>query len=182
MKYRRVPLKPQQENSAARPEEGISGAAYDIAFASLFSTIPVLVLASTLLAIVFANRLDDSSSTTLPFPNPTVDEPGVYYVDFDSNNLTTVASWASSVALLVPGFTMTLLWYRIAHAMQRDSRDETASSLPTPWQFGLLLALRTGGLQPLWGWLSYLFTRRRRRQSPLLRLAGSILALSVFVG
>ena len=182
MKYRKVQPKPQQENLAARPAEGISGAAYDIASASLFSTIPVLALAGTLLAIVFTNKLDNSSSpSSAPFRNPTLDELGVYYVDFDSNNLTTVASWASSVALLVPGFTMTLLWYYIAYAMQRDSREKTASTLPTPWQLGLLLALRTGDLQPLWEWMSYLFRRRRRRQSPLLRLSGCILVLSILV-
>ena len=179
-----VPTKFSRAGKKSNAEAGIGGSLQDIALAAVASTIPMLSLAAALLIIVYTNRVEDPSISTrseLGDSSGTRDS-SVLYIDYDATRLATIASWASSVAFLLPGFIMTLFWYHVAHSFQHDSQAVTIPKLPTPYQLGLLLALKSGGLQPLWDWIVYLFSRRRERQTPLLTSAGGVLLLVTTFG
>ena len=155
---------------------------FDIALAAAASTIPVLGLAVTLVVIIYHNRLEHSSNQASVFNNTLADESGVYYINFSATRLTTVASWASSAGFFLPGSIMSLYWYRIAAFMQQKSQTGNTMDLPTPYQYSLLLALRSGGLPALWEWLTHRFFSRRQRQNPLVSRAGSVLTLVILIG
>ena len=160
----------------------------DIVLSATASTLPVVGIAFTLIFIVYHNRLIISQPQTGDFRNTIsnyelgVHNPSVFYVNFSATRLTTVASWASTVALILPGSIMSLYWHRIASFMQRNAQTGNIMAMPTPYQYSLLLALRTGGLPSLWEWFKHRFFRRRQRGNPLLLDAGRILTLVIFLG
>ena len=152
-------------------------------FAAIAATLPVIGIAFTLIFIVYHYRLN-------PFQVPIAElqtitsnhEPGFYYVNFSATRLTTVASWASTVALVLPGSIMSLYWHRLALFMQDNVRKGNSMAMPTPYEYSLLLALRTGGLPPLWEWVKHYLLRRRQRGNALLSDAGKTLTLALFLG
>ena len=102
--------------SLPKKHAGLNGAGLKIMLPVFASIIPALILGGAVLWIVLKHRVKDLYSTQNAFfPNPskTVDA-SVYWVNFDVNRLLTVSSWASNVAILFPGFIMTLFWYYIA--------------------------------------------------------------------
>ena len=162
---------------------GIGGTNFNIALAAVAATIPVLGLAVTLILIVYRNRLEHTSDHVSDFNNTFAnDKSGVYYVNFSATGLSTVASWASTVAQFFPGSVMSLYWYRTAASMQQRSQGGKTTELPTPCQYSLLLALRSGGILALWEWLTQRLLPRRQRQNPLVSRTGSVLILAVCLG
>ena len=133
--------------------------------------------------IVYHNRLDPSQVPIEDLrTNTSNHEPGSYYVKFSATRLTTVVSWASTVALVLPGSIMSLYWHRLTLSMRENTRKGNSVAMPTPYEYSLLLALRTGGLPPLWEWVQHRFWRRRQRANALLSDAGKTLTLALFLG
>jgi hypothetical protein len=133
---------------------GFGDAYIEIFLALLILTIPLLVLAGVLLSLIFSNRVVQSSAAGSLIPCASTEKAGVYYVDYDATRLITVASWASSLAPLLPSLVMTLLSFRIAAIMKRKPAvaGETKKGLPTPYQLSLLMELFNGSVIALWNW------------------------------
>ena len=189
MKSAKVPTgESASQFTHAHPHKRLGGATMDILLAAAISILPMLSLAAVLLSIVFVNIVHPVSRTSASSSEnslPTlgfVDDPAVYYVAFNSTSLTTVASWASTLAALLPGFFMTLLWYHSALSIGQRSQAGDIAELPTSFQFNLFLAMRTGGLLPLWDWIQYSFSRHGRKQSPILSTTGGVLLMTVILG
>ncbi|MCJ1378106.1 hypothetical protein MMC17_001202 [Xylographa soralifera] len=168
--------------------DGIEGATTDILLAAAISTLPMLGLSAALLGIVFANQvhpmsLSSTSKDENGFPANNISySSSVYYVAFSATSFTAVASWASTAGTLLPGFFMALLWYRSALLFGRWSQSGDIAELPTPYQLNLFLAMKGGGFQAMWDWITYSLSRRQSNQSPMLRMAGVVLLTATLLG
>src|SRR5437868_6011330 len=94
---------------AMNPRLRISGAFSEIASATFFLTVPLLVLSSILLGLVYTKRVTHGKSAAAFQSSTVAEEPGVFYVNYSATKLALVASWSSSIAPLLPVFLMTLL-------------------------------------------------------------------------
>ena len=97
------------------PHKHLGGATIDILLTAAISILPMLILAAALVSIVFINIVHLISKTSaslsendLPI-SVFINVSAVYYMAFSSTRFTTVASWASTLAALLPGFFMILL-------------------------------------------------------------------------
>lgn len=102
--------------------------------------LPFLVIVAALLGIILGHRVDRSAplSSNLRLLGD-ADDANAYYVDWSATQLSTLTSWASNIATVLPGFIMTLSSYRLAKRFMMDSTSGEAKALPTPYQLGLLL-------------------------------------------
>ncbi|CZR64410.1 uncharacterized protein PAC_14308 [Phialocephala subalpina] len=138
-------------------------------FSICFATVPLLLIACILIGMVYSNLGNAQGDSVLPelqLPSDTVDS-SAYLVDFSATQLTTLASWASSIATLLPGVLVGLCGYRVAREMMQHSEDSNTNRLPTPYQLSLLLGTYTGGLLTVWNWISYLLWKRRQNVIPV---------------
>ena len=151
---------------------------------ALISILPALILGGGVLWIVYHYyQVETPRATDQYFSNITKsDEPGYYLVQYDSSRLVTLSSLASTIGTLLPGAIMTLFWHPMAFSYQQNSSSRTIEKLPTPYHLNLLLAMKTGGIQPLWDWLAHSVTKKRERQSSSLKSTGLILTLATFLG
>ena len=156
----------------------------DVTLAAIASLLPVIGITFTLLFIVYHYRLAPSQIPVedLRRTNTSNYEPGFFYIEFSATRLTTVASWASSVALVLPGAFMSLHWHRITSFMQENALKGNSMAMPTPYEYSLLLALRTGGLPSLWEWIKNYYLRRKQRRLSLLSDAGKTLTMILVLG
>jgi len=147
--------------------------------AAFLTTVPFLLVVGVLLHLIFANRVERRTSTSpnLRLPSDT-DDADAYLVNFSATQLTTLASWASNIATLVPGFLMTLYSHHLASMMRRQSQNSENGTLPTPYQLGLLLEALDAKLTSLWDGLMYLSWKRRERMNAVVRLAYTLLLVA----
>ena len=68
----------------------------------------------------------------LQLPLDRVDS-SAYLVDFSATQLTTLASWASSIATLMPRVLVGLHRYRVVRAIIHYSNAASLNELPTPY-------------------------------------------------
>jgi len=156
-------LKPQLSR---RP--GFNGAVNNIALAIIVITVPFLVFVGLLLYLVFKFRVQRGDLLpNLQLPSDS-DDTNVYFVDYSATRLTTIASWASNVATILPGFVLTMSSYHLANIYLKQSKKAEnfamgARSLPTPYQLGLLLDMLDGKITAIWNVLNYYFWKKRER-------------------
>lgn len=152
---------------------------YNFVPAVVMTTLPFIAILGVLLYLVFSRRLERGTSSlpelSLPGDN---DDPGAYFVDFNATHLTTLASWASTIAGLSPGFIMTLVSYRVARRLSRYSVNRQIEKLPTTYQLGLLFEGFEAKLTSLWDTLWYLAGKRRHRINGLLSYTLTFLLLA----
>jgi hypothetical protein len=147
-----------------------------LAFAAL--VVPLFVLMGVLLGLVLSNRVQQSVSTGIFATAEAQHTSSGYLVDYDANKITTVASWASTTATLLPPLIMYLFSYRVAAQFEKFGRQQNSSKLPTPAQFSLLLLFLQGGPGSLWNGLMYSSWKRREKSVPMLTAAFWLFILS----
>jgi hypothetical protein len=152
----------------------------NILFAAFMAIIPVLALALTLLIILFKYQIKSSDADVIS--KATVDDADAYFLKFDTTRYATVADWASSIAMLLPGFLMTLMWYHVAYEIQKLSMSDEKGELPTPYQTSVLISLKSGSFLTLLEFLLYTVSWLRAKQSPILARTGRILILASVLG
>jgi hypothetical protein len=155
----------------------------DIFWAAAFVTIPLTILTAVLLGLIFANLANTASLNTPGFQtiNNSQIQSDAYYIDFSATQLTTIASWCSSVAPLLSGGVMVLFFFHISSIMRRDAESRRTQELPTPLQLSLLIGTSGASIVSLWRWLQYMFRKRRETSVPVLRLSIGMLAFSLFL-
>ena len=152
---------------------------FSLCFALFITTVPISFLVGVLFFLVFSfqvqNPKDISSSLRLPSDDG---DPNAYLVNFSATKLTTLVSWISSVATLLPGSLMTLFSYRIANKLRERSDAAEVDGLPTPYQFGLLLEGLDGKYISLWHAFLYLLWRKRAKiRSPVHLTFGTLITI-----
>ena len=149
------------------PVQHVGGALLEICLAVATITLPLIALSVLLLALIFRHRVSHAQPTSNTLRYPTlVDEPGVYYVNMSATKLITIASWASSVAPMLPSFVMILWSYPLARRFLARSDRRAARALPTPFQLSLVVEFLHAGLGSFWKWLQYLRWPHHERLSP----------------
>lgn len=130
-----------------------------IIFPVIIITLPFLFIVASLLGIILAHRVERSAPVSSPLRlTSDADDTDAYYVDWSATQLSTLTSWASNIATVLPGFIMTLFSYRLANSFMMDSANAKSKGLPTPYQLGLLLSSLDAKLISLWHGLSYEFS------------------------
>ena len=156
-------LKPQLSR---RP--GFNGAVNNIALAIIVITVPFLVFIGLLLYLVFKFRVRRGDLSPNLQLLSDADDTNVYFVNYSATRLTTIASWASNVATILPGFVLTMSSYHLANIYLAQSKKAEncvigARSLPTPYQLGLLLDMLDGKITAVWNVMNYYFWKKRER-------------------
>jgi hypothetical protein len=144
---------------------------------------PLVALLAALVSLLLLHKVSPSQRTTSNFPfNESLSDPAAFYIDYDATRYTTVPSWTSSIALLLPGFLTSLIWYRQTQRLESDATLNQYDKLLTPYQLSLLLSLKSGTLGSLWDYLLYIVSRRRKKQAKFLFEAGFVVLLSTLLG
>jgi len=176
---------PQDEREVSPPPQRMSGQRSDIALNSALLALPLL-FSAVLLGVVFHYRVKHNSAVSDDFQLPgTVDEPGVYYVNFEATRLFFIASWSSSLAPLLLTSAMTLASYPIAQSNLRNAQANASAHLFTPYQLALALRmLNGGGFSVLWDWSKYVLWWKKRHtiQARALVHVSTLLWTMTFLG
>jgi hypothetical protein len=155
----------------------------EILLAAAFVTIPLAILTSVLLGLVLTNLVPSNSTSSDGFQ--AIDSSQLtsdaYYIDFGATQLTTIASWCSSVAPLLSGAVMALFFSHISSLLKSRSENGISRELPTLLQLSLLIGVSGASVGPLWRWLQYMFLKKRETSVSFLRLGTSVLAFSLFL-
>src|SRR5262245_27337496 len=96
----------------------IGGRYLEILFLFFAMVIPMIAFSGSLLGLVYYYRVVHNNfvSENLRFPGGE-DEPDVIYVRLSATTLTAVASWSSTMGLIVAGFAVTLISYPVARTL-----------------------------------------------------------------
>lgn len=152
-------------------------------FFAFLAIAPLVALLVTLVSLLLLHKVTLSGQRISTFPsNESFSDPAAFYIDYDATRYTTVASWTSSIALLLPGFLASMIWYRQTQGLESDATLCQYDKLLTPYQLSLLLSLKSGTLGSLWDYISYIVSRRREKQAKFLFEAGFVVLLSTLLG
>lgn len=139
------------------------GRLQDIGLAFAVVSIPLSILSVALLGAVLGFQIDTSNSTNLGPGQEAI--AGYYIVQLSATTIALIASYSSTVAPIAVGFAMTLLSYPIANDIIKYSERKQFEKLPTPYQLGLMINLRSGSVGSLWPWFKYTFRWRVRHKT-----------------
>ncbi|KAH7402841.1 hypothetical protein BKA66DRAFT_578240 [Pyrenochaeta sp. MPI-SDFR-AT-0127] len=144
---------------------------------------PLTALLIALVSLLLQYKVEPTANARSDFWfNQSGHDPGAFFIQYDATRYTTVASWTSSIALLLPGFLTTLIWHRQSHRLERDTTNAEYDSLLTPYQLSLLLSLKSGTIGSLLDYLLYICSRRREKQARFLFDAGFVVLMSTVLG
>lgn len=163
------------------PPQIIGGAIFEITWALICLSLPMLVLTAVFLGFVYGYEIsnsDGASQNLLGDSSLSIRDSSAYYIDYSATRLATISSWTSTATSFTTTFVMVLISYPLARDFVKKSNSGALDSLPTPYQLNLIIGILQGGYGPLWSWYEYLFWRGRNRQPSLLWAA----LLSVVVG
>ena len=157
-----------------------NGALWDIilCFAAIF--IPFAVLSAVLVGVVLVFRVTIAPSSISGSSLEKTDTD-VYYVDISATTLVLIASYSSTIASLIIGFTISLSFFPLAAKISTYSQRERLTYLPTPYQLGLLIALRNGSIGSLWSWIKYTFARKGERKTRVVKTAGLAVMMTLLL-
>ncbi|EPS44811.1 hypothetical protein H072_1184 [Dactylellina haptotyla CBS 200.50] len=170
--------KHHDSNFAQPVGDGLSGAYQQILIATALLTLPMLALCGLLLGLVFKYRVTGSSLVIVEGDS----EVGAYLVRISASSFTTIASWSSSIAPLLPGLIMALMFFSIASSIRTSSTTGDVTKLPTPYQLNLLVIMATGRPGAIWEWGKYMVWKRRQTTTKVVRLSAALLVLSTLLG
>lgn len=164
--------------TASKPAGSYDSTGIFIAFAVV--SIPFALLAAALLGAVLGYRL--KPSTALGFVNDSMDDSGVYYVNLSATTITLISSYSSTVAPIAISFAMTLIAYSMSADIVNHSKRAELDDLPTPYQLGLILNLRQGGIGSLIPWVKYAFWKVRHKSPAVLRATVGVAIAAIVLG
>lgn len=147
-------------------------------------SIPLVVISSLLLGIVFSRHVQPTESTSSALViNANEHESNVYYVRISSTTLVLLASFSSTISSILVGFIMTFLAYPISRHLLRALQSGNSRSIPRLYQLGLLISLLDASrLMVLWRWFKYTISQSRHKALGVLNAAGCGLVMAnVFV-
>lgn len=166
------PLDHDSVNGAPAHKRDVS----EILLSFVVLSIPLSVLAAVLVGLVVHFRLPTSSlSSDQPL------DPKSYYVNLSATRIALIASYSSTVISLVIGSAMVLVSYPLAAMFVRYSQNKDLKHLPTPYQVGLLVNLRTGSVKALWPWFKYTFRRLRKHTSAVVKASVMAVLLALLL-
>jgi len=166
-----------QRNASAN----FDGSLQEIGIAAALVSIPLAVLSVALLAVVSGFQIDTSHFTGLGPGQEQI--TGAYVVELSATTIALIASYSSTVAPIAVGFAMTLLSYSASHDIKKYSERDQSDKLPTPYQLGLLINMKSGSVGSLWPWFKYRFQvgRVKHKTTSVVKAFGIGLATALFI-
>ena len=159
--------------------------------------IPVILVCSVLLTIIFHYRVDlDPGWELLQAPssynvtNQTVlneltqlkssGGTSAYYTRFNPALLVAIASWTAKIIPFLTGSSMALIAFFAGRRILNATKNDETGQLPTPHQTSLLIGLLTiSSFKPLWNVLKYKWLKHDRIIQPV-SLAFAALSFMLF--
>lgn len=127
-------------------------------------SMPMAGFSIIIVALVFANKMEKA---TCPYPElcPSLNttKSDFYYVDFSATRLVFVASWSSSISLVLVNMLMMMFSYSVCREITTTTQH---SKLPTPYQTTILMKTLNGELGALVDFFVYKFKNFRFQRGP----------------
>lgn len=163
----------------------MKGSNREILLAFAVMTVPMIAFSALLLGLIERYRISQNAfvSDKLSFDSHNRDSSAIF-VNISATTLITIASWSSTLAPLLIASALTLASYPVSRKILLASQNEDTKSLPTPYQFTLLLRMVSNSSpSTLWYWAKYCFLWRGRResQSKPLRSMSTVLLIGTFL-
>lgn len=144
----------------------------NILFACGLVVLPMVAFTMTILWVVFANRLDEARC---PYSDLCPDRSHLnsnmssenYYVAFPAGRLAFISSLSATISFGLVGILMIIFAYSTASELLIDGKDDTGkSSLPSPYQFSLIVRLLNAEVlalcEVIWDNIKMSFARKRK--------------------
>ncbi|KAL9114250.1 MAG: hypothetical protein Q9227_001672 [Pyrenula ochraceoflavens] len=115
-----------------------------------------MILAAVLLGLIYGLQAPRNDTTTYAkdINEPRYSLGNAYYVHIASTKLAYISSLASTFALALVPIALSPLSFLTALKLQRASDSGDTHRLPSPFQFQLLITLRTGTWLELWRFIN----------------------------
>ena len=139
-----------------QPWRGIMGGQYwEIALASSFLVLPMLVLSIVLTSLVYYHLMPDNSSSYSQGNATNLPLGSAYYINYSATRLVFIASASSTLSTILIGTAMILFSYLTAHYLAGRSDTDETGDLPSPYQLEILIRLLDARLIAMWSFLQY---------------------------
>lgn len=176
----------------------IEGALPDLLFGALLPCVPVIIVSTVLLAIIFTHRVDldpgwewlkapaagknsDPSLRNLTLGLKATGGDAAYYIRYNPAILVAIASWTSKITPFITSSSMAIVAFFAGRRILNASRDDKFGQLPTPHQMSILIKLLSGaGVSPLWDTVMYKLQNHEHLVQPI-PLAFGALSFVVFL-
>ncbi|KAH7416732.1 hypothetical protein BKA64DRAFT_701517 [Cadophora sp. MPI-SDFR-AT-0126] len=183
-----VPIQPHQSTGTKAKGSKSTGTIFLLGTAVF---LPFVAFSAVLLGLVFRNLVDNQASNfslSDLISGRSKDLPGGYYlVDFPATRLIFISSWSNSIAPRAVGLATALWLFPVTAKLMERSLKGRKSSLPTQYQFSMLVGLSWASMSEGWKFIKYSF---RGRSTPkkvsmvstmfLVLLIGQAIAFAIF--
>lgn len=163
----------------------IEGALPDLFYGALLPCVPVVLVSTVLLTIIFTHQVDldpgwqwlkspEAEEVSNPsFRNLTLElsatgGDAAYYVRYNPAILVVIASWTSKIIPFITSSSMAVVAFFAGRRILVASRDNKFGQLPTPHQMSILIKLLNGaGVLPLWETILYRLQNHEQLVQPI---------------
>ena len=188
-------VNPVDDTIPASEEHGatefMSGALTDLLFGGFLPCVPVILVSTLLLTLIFYHRVHlDPGWQTLQVPTDSASAYGLlnqtyalvsggghaaYYVRFNPAILATIAAWSSKLIPYITGYLMSVIAFFAARRILNASADNKPGKLPTPHQMSILIdLLSSASPKSLWGTVVYRWQNHERLVQPIPMAFGAL--------
>ena len=175
-----------------RPLTKIEGALPDLFYGALLPCVPVVLVSTILLTIIFTHQvnLDPGWQWLKPPKAGEVSNPSLrnltlelsatggdaaYYVRYNPAILVVIASWTSKIIPFITSSSMAVVAFFAGRRILVASRDHEFGQLPTPHQMSILIKLLNGaGVMPLWETIVYKLQNHEHLVQPIPLAFGAL--------
>ncbi len=170
----------------------IEGALSDLLYCALLPCVLVVLVSTTLLAIIFTHRVDlDPGWQLLEAPSAenvshsslmnrtlklmATGGNAAYYVRYNPAILAAIASWTSKIIPFFTSSSMAVIAFFAGRRILHATRDNETSQLPTPHQLSILIKmLSCTGASPLWDTILYKWQNHAQLVQPIPLTFGAL--------
>ena len=170
----------------------IEGALPDLLYGALLPCVPVVLVSTLLLAIIFTHRVDldpgwqllkapavgnvsDSSFWNRTLELSATGGNAAYYIRYNPATLAAIASWTSKIIPFITSSSMAVIAFFAGRRILDATRDNKTGQLPTPYQMSILIKLLSGGdALPLWDTIVYKWQHHEHLVQPIPLAFGAL--------
>lgn len=174
------------------PSTSIEGALPDLLFGAFLPCIPVVLVSTLLLTLIFYHRVDLDPGWELLWGTTTrnVSDPGIldaalqlrttggdaaYYIRFNPALLAAIASWTSKIIPFITSSSMAVIAFFAGRRILDATKFDKPRQLPTPHQMSILINLLSGaGVRPLWDTILYRWHNHEHLVQPIPLAFGAL--------
>ncbi|KAL9620255.1 MAG: hypothetical protein Q9160_005154 [Pyrenula sp. 1 TL-2023] len=194
-------LKPAPEKY--EPTTSIEGALSDLLVGAFLPCIPVVLVSTLLLTLIFYHRVDldpgwqllwapttgnisDTSILDAALQFKTSGGDAAYYIRFNPALLAAIASWTSKIIPFLTSSSMAVIAFFAGRRILNATRYDKPGQLPTPHQISILINLLNGaGVRPLWDTFLYRWQNHEHLVQPIpiaFGALGFIVIITLLIG